>query len=229
MKNERNTAPSAWSLAWRSPAILFAVLMAPVLWAICFVNASVEKENAIERAKAQTAGVVRIFQESTERILLDIDRSLRMLRLLYETNPQSFDLNFWTKTASLTSDGAVRFTMIGPDGYVAATSGFQGPSTYLGDSEHFQRIKSLETDSLYIATPVKGRIAGQWSILICRKLHAPDGGFAGVIVGAIDPNAIGDLIGNLQFADRGSILLRNADSAVLFSRGLPSTQIGRRL
>src|SRR3954468_13852709 len=128
MISEQNSAPSAWLLAWRSPAILFAVLMAPVLWTIYFVNASVEKDNAIERAKAQTAGVVRIFQESTERILLDIDRSLRLLRLLYETNPQSFNLNSWAETASLTSGGTVRFTMIGPDGYITATTGFQGPS-----------------------------------------------------------------------------------------------------
>jgi len=228
MKNERNPAPSAWSLAWRSPAILFAVLMVPVLWAIYFVNASAEKENAIERAKTQTAGVVRIFQESTERILLDIDRSLRLLRLLYETNPHSFNLNSWAESASLTSGGAVRFTMIGPDGYIAATTGFQGPSAYLGDSEHFKKIRSLETDSLYIATPVKGRIAGQWSILISRKLHAADGSFAGVIVGAIDPNAIGDLLRSLQFGDRASILLRNSDNAVLFSRGLAAMQIGSR-
>src|SRR4051794_13573195 len=128
MKNERNPAPSAWSLAWRSPAILFAVLMAPVLWAIYFANASVEKEKAIERAKLHIGGVVRIFQESTERTVLDIDRSLRLLRLVYETNPQSFDLKFWATNASLISGGTVRFTMVGEDGYVfGTTTGYQGP------------------------------------------------------------------------------------------------------
>src|SRR4051794_9320897 len=101
MKNERNPAPSAWSLAWRSPAILFAVLMAPVLWAIYFVNGSVEKEKALDRATVQISGVVRIFQESTERMLLDVDRSLRLLRLVYQTHPQSFDLKFWADNASL--------------------------------------------------------------------------------------------------------------------------------
>src|SRR5579885_2857451 len=107
MKRKRNPAPDAWSLAWRSPAILFAVLMAPVLWAIYFVNGSIEKEQAIEHAKSQTAGVIRIFQEGTERILLDVDRSLRLLRLLYLNNPQSFDLKFWAENASSISGATV--------------------------------------------------------------------------------------------------------------------------
>ena len=80
MKREQKSAPSAWSLAWRSPAILIAVLMAPVLWTVFFLNASVEKQRALEHAKSQTAGVVRVFQEGTERVLLDVDRTLRLLR-----------------------------------------------------------------------------------------------------------------------------------------------------
>src|SRR5260221_3695374 len=134
MKNERSSLPNTWSLAWRSPAILFAVLMAPVLWAIHFVNASFEKAGAIEHAKLQTASVVRIFQENTERIFLEVDRSLRLLRLLYQRNPQAFDLKFWAQNASLMSGGTVNFTLIGADGYVAATTvDVHCPPVYLGN------------------------------------------------------------------------------------------------
>ena len=94
MTNERSPLPNSWSLAWRSPAILFAVLMAPVFWSVHFINSSFEKNTAIEKAKSQTANVVQIFQENTERIFLEVDRSLRLLRLLRQRNPESFDLKF---------------------------------------------------------------------------------------------------------------------------------------
>lgn len=228
MKSERKSAPNAWSLAWRSPAILIAVLMAPMLWTIYFLNASVEKQRALDHAKSQTAGVVRVFQERTERILLDVDRTLRLLRLLYLTNPASFDLKSWAENASSMAGTTVRFTMIGPDGYLAATtSSYQGPRLYLGDSEHFTKVKSLDADSLYIATPVRGRVSGKWSILMSRRIVAADGSFAGVIMGAIDPNSLGQFFDSFHLGERGSVLLRNAEGAVLFSKGLSSPPVGK--
>ncbi len=231
MSNERNSTPDVWSLAWRSPAILFAVLMAPVLWAVYFANASVEKDRAVDHAISQTAGVVRVFQEGTERILLDVDRSLRQLRLLYLRDPQSFDLKFWAENALSVSGATARFTMIGPDGYVIASTspGYQGGRMYIGDSEHFNKVSAMETDSLYIATPVRGRVSGKWTILMSRQMRAADGSFAGAILGAIDPNVIGEFFDGFHLGQRGSVLLRNTEGAVLFSRGLASPPVGKRL
>jgi diguanylate cyclase (GGDEF)-like protein/PAS domain S-box-containing protein len=229
MKSERKSAPNAWSLAWRSPAILIAVLMAPVLWAVYFINASIEKERALEHAKSQTAGVVRVFQEGTERVLLDVDRTLRLLRLLYLTNSQSFDLKFWVESASSISAATVRYTMVGPDGYmVATTGGYQGPPLYLGDSDHFNKVKSLKDDDFFIATPVRGRMSGKWSVLMSRRITAADGTFGGEIMGAIDPSAFGEFFDSFHLGTRGSVLLRNLDGAVLFSKGLSSPPVGTR-
>ena len=159
MTNEHGSLPNAWSLAWRSPAILFAVLMAPVLWTIHFVNARFEKESAIEHAKSQSASVIRIFQENTERIFLEVDRSLRLLRLVYQKDPAAFDLKFWAENASVMSGSTVQFTLIGADGYVVATTmNVQGPPVYLGDGEHFRKVKAFDTDDLYVGTAMLGRL-----------------------------------------------------------------------
>ena len=230
MTNERSPLPNAWSLAWRSPAILFAVLMAPVFWSVHFINSSFEKNTAIEKAKSQTANVVQIFQENTERIFLEVDRSLRLLRLLRQRNPESFDLKFWARNASLISGSTVNFTLIGADGYVDATTlDYQGPPLYFGAGEHFLKVKAQQTDDLYVATAVQGRLTGKWSILVSRQLRGTDGSFAGTIVGAIDPTAIGELFDSLQLGKRGGILLRNSDDAVLFARGPSPPQIGTRV
>jgi diguanylate cyclase (GGDEF)-like protein/PAS domain S-box-containing protein len=230
MTNERSSLPNAWSLAWRSPAILFAVLMAPVVWTIHFVNATFEKDSAVEHAKSQSASVARIFQENTERIFLEVDRSLRLLRLLHRQNPTSFDLKFWAENASLISGSTVNFTLVRPDGYVAATTlDVQGPPLYLGDGQHFLKVKALETDDLYVATAVLGRLSGKWSILAARQLRGTDGSFAGVITGAIDPSAIGEFFDSVQLGKGGSIFLSNSDNTILTTQGLSAPPVGTRL
>ncbi len=230
MTNEQGSLPNAWSLAWRSPAILFAVLMAPILWAVYFVNASIEKERAIEHAKTQTGGVVRIFQESTERIFSEVDRSLRLLRLLHQRDPAAFDLKFWADNASLMSGSIVQFTLIGADGYVKATTiPIQGPPLYLGDGEHFLKVKALDNDSLYVATAVLGKMIGKWAILMARPLRAADGSFAGVIVGAIDSNAIGDFYDTVRLGNSGNVLLRNSDNTILTARGFAAAPVGTKV
>ncbi len=163
-------------------------------------------------------------------MILDIDRSLRLLRLVYETNPQSFDLKFWATNASLISGATVRFTMVGEDGYVfGTTTGYQGPPIYVGDGDNFNKVRALETDTLYVAMPMTGRVSGKTSILVSRRLRKPDGSFAGVILGAINPDAIGGLYDSLQLGKRGGILLRNSENSVLVSRGLAAPPPGTRV
>jgi diguanylate cyclase (GGDEF)-like protein/PAS domain S-box-containing protein len=230
MSNERSPLPNAWSLAWRSPAILFAVLMVPALWIVHFVHAASEKERSVEHARSQSASVVRIFQENTERIFLEVDRSLRLLRLLHQRDPESFDLKFWARNASLMSGSAVNFTLIGADGYVAAsTLNLDGQPLYLGNGEHFLKVKKLGADDLYIATAVQGRLTGKWSILVSRKLQGPDGSFAGSIVGAIDPIVIGEFFDGVQLGKDGTIFLRNSDSTLLATRGPTAPPIGTKV
>src|SRR4029078_8985901 len=135
----------------------------------------------------------------------------RTLRLLYETNPKSFDLTYWAVSASLIAGNAIQFELIGPGGYmIKSTAGDQGARLYLGDREHFIKVAELEYDNLYVASPVIGRASGKWSIQTARKLRGKDGSFAGVIVGSIDPEEIGKFFETAQLGQNGSIVLRNA-------------------
>src|ERR1043166_8045542 len=180
MKTRLQTLSAASSLALRSPAILFAALMLPLIWAVLFANLFSERETALQQAKLHTNKVAQIFQENTERIFLGVDRSLRTLRLLYETDPQ-FDLKYWAENASLIAGNAIQFALIGSDGYmINTTAGYQGARLYLGDREHFVRVAALERDDLYVATPVIGRASGKWSIQIARKLRTRDGSFLAI-------------------------------------------------
>jgi diguanylate cyclase (GGDEF)-like protein/PAS domain S-box-containing protein len=228
MINEHQRA-SGDLIAWRSPAVLIALLLVPMFWFAYFMNNSFEKQRALRQAASHGTNVAQIFQESTERIFLGVDRSLHLIRFLYERDPAGFDLMFWAKNALMTSDGTLQFALIGRDGFlIASTNGYKGPPLYLGDREHFVRTAELADDVLYIATPVLGRVSGKWSIQVARRLNAADGSFAGVVVGSIDPDLIGSFFETAQLGENGSIILRNSENVVLAARGSTTSQLGRK-
>ena len=216
-------------IAWRSPTVLIALLLIPMFWLAFFANASFERERALRQATSHGTNVAQIFQESTERIFLSVDRSLHLIRFLYERDPAGFDLIYWAKNALVTSDGTLQFSVIGRDGFlIASTTGYKGPPLYLGDREHFVKTAELAEDVLYVATPVLGRASGKWSIQVARRLTAADGSFAGVVVGSIDPDLIGSFFETAQLGENGSIILRNAENVVLAARGSTTSLLGRK-
>jgi diguanylate cyclase (GGDEF)-like protein/PAS domain S-box-containing protein len=215
---------------WRSPALAIALLLVPLIWLAYFANGAFEKQRTLEQAESHAGNVARIFQESTERIFQGVDRSLQLLRFLYERDPAGFDIADWARHAQLTSDGTIQFALIGRDGFmIASTTGYHGPPLYLGDREHFIKTAELKDDALYVATPVLGRTTGKWSIQVARRLRAPDGSFAGVVVGSIDPELIGSFYDTAQLGDHGTLVLRNTDKVILATRGTAIFRIAHQV
>jgi diguanylate cyclase (GGDEF)-like protein/PAS domain S-box-containing protein len=224
---ERSPVPSAFSIAWRSPALLIAAAMVPLFWIAFFINAHNEENRAFEQAKSHTASVAQIFEENTERIFLGVDRSLRLLRMMWERSPSTFDLKSRTDDAELIAGGTLQIAIIGADGYMLQTTAdYEGPRLYLGDREHFINVWAMPGDDLYIGKPVRGRATGKASIQLTRKLRDKNGNFAGVIVGSVDPDRIGQFFASAQLGDHGAIVLRNANHVILAARGLRTAAIG---
>src|SRR5690242_9110843 len=207
-------------LAQRSAGVRIALIMVPIFWLIYFFGLSLEQRRAIAQGELHVSNVVRIFQENSERIFLNVDRTLILLRRLYESNPGEFNLKYWMERTSLSSAGVFQFSLIGRDGYMMdTTTDYYGPRLYLGDRDHFTHLAARKSDGMYVAPPVLGRASGKWSIQVARPLRNQDESFAGVIVGSIDPEQLGAFIETAQLGEHGSLILRNADNVLLVSRG----------
>jgi len=227
MSMERRSEPSLASVAWRSPALLLAAAMLPLFWAAYFVNSFAEETRAIEHAKSHSASLAQIFQENTERIFLGVDRSLRLLRSVWEKDPDAFDLKAWAENASLVAGSTVQIGVIGPDGFAKQTTvDYNGPPLYIGNREHFIKGATLDRDALYISKPVIGRASKRWVIQLVRRLQYADGRFAGVLVGSIDPDRVGEFLSTEQLGDKGAVILRNADNIILAARGISTPVMG---
>src|SRR5579864_2852369 len=55
----------------------------------------------------------------------------------------------------------------------------------LGDRDYFAIHRDRRDVGLFISAPHIGRVSGEWSIFLSRRLEHPDGSFAGVVAGSM--------------------------------------------
>ena len=103
------------------------------------------------------------------------------------------------------------------------------PSRRIGvqDREYFQFLKAHPEAGLTISPPFQGRVSGKWVILLSRRLNHPDGSFAGVALGTLTLESLGQTFSHVDVGRQGSISLRGANLELL--ERFPKTPGGDRL
>ena len=216
----RSNRPLQWLRFLLQPVPAFGTAIVVIFWIGLSYQLSIERAGAIRSAIARGHGAARLFEETTIRLLKDVDRTLLFMRLTYEENPEHFDLNRLAQRTSLFGDLTIQASVIGPDGYMKASStGYTGAPLYLGDREHFLAHVNSTTDQLFIGKPLLGRASGQLSIQLSRRLHQPDGSFGGVIVSSIDPKFAQQFYQSTELGDQSGISVRGLDGVIRAAYG----------
>jgi hypothetical protein len=128
-----------WLRASLQPVTLLGVIMIAACWIAVAYATSLERTAAVERAVLRSENLVRLFEDSTDQILLGIDRTLMLLRKGYEEEPDRFDLRNWAERTAVIGPLTIQITIVGSDGYIkATTTDYSGPPVYIGDREHFR-------------------------------------------------------------------------------------------
>lgn len=110
------------------PAPLFGIAIVAIFWIGLALLLNAERNKALENAIQRGTSLVLLFQENTIRLFKGVDQTLLMLRLAYEENPQHFDLRRWIDRTSFLGELTIQATLIGPDGYMrATTTDYSGP------------------------------------------------------------------------------------------------------
>jgi diguanylate cyclase (GGDEF)-like protein len=219
-----------WLRASLHPASFAGLILIAACWFVVAFVSSIEHEKTIEGALKHSEGLVRLFEQNTVDVLERFDRTLLLLRKSYEDDPDHFDLRSWAGRTALVGEDTLQLTLVGADGFVVATTtDYKGPPVYLGDREHFRTHLDLRSDNLFISEPVLGRASGKWSLQITRRVHSPDGGFAGVIVISADPNFIARFYRAVDIGKKGSLVVRNSDGIILAAQGISGNVVGRQV
>lgn len=91
---------------------------------------------------------------------------------------------------------------------------YPGPDIWLGDREWFKQQRDNPRVRLLIGEPVKSRAYGTWLIFVGRRVVAPDGSVAGVIVVGLDPEYF-EAIYKSALREGAAITLYHADGTML--------------
>ncbi|HEY1933570.1 MAG TPA: ATP-binding protein [Acetobacteraceae bacterium] len=214
----------------RQPGLAFGVLGIVVLWVGVLHALSVERRQAIAQAFDETANLASTIQQHVTGVSRAIDQTLLYVRASYASAPAKFDIAMWSAQGEFLTDPAFQVSIIGKDGTMVASS--TGPTTQrvdLSDREHFRVHVHSTQDRLFVSKPVIGRVSHKWSIQFTRKIIAPDGTFAGVVVVSLDPFYLSRIYDAADLGDDGAVVIIGTNGIVLGRAPIARQTIGQSL
>jgi diguanylate cyclase (GGDEF)-like protein len=216
-----------WLLASLQGTTLLGLAMIALIWVSLNFHLNAEREKSLQSTIQTVSNLARVFEEHTIRTINEIDKTLLLLRKVYEKDPRHFDISSWTNNGSLLSDLTLQFTIVGPDGLLKASSTFEiNTKTDLSDREYFKHHRTAVNDPLLISKPVLGRTSGKWTIQVTRRLRMPNGSFGGMVVASLDPEQLSRFYESIDLGNNGAIALRGTDGIIRAFRGFKDGEIG---
>ncbi len=203
-----------WLRALRQTTTYLGVVMIVAVWGGVFLLVNEEHNRADEDGVRQASNLARVFEEYISRVVKGTDSQLLLLRRMYEQNPADFDFARWTDTTKGLSDLTIHFTITGPDGIVRLST--LGPIRSKVDINRFESfsIHKRPEDELYISVPMIGQISRKPSILLTRRLTAPDGSFGGTVAASLDVLQLEKFYDSVDIGREGVITLVGFDGII---------------
>ena len=147
---------------------------------------------------------------------------------LSDLSPRFQDLVLYDRAASAKDLGAI--LVLDRDGVVVRGSKAAAAGADLGDREYFLAQKASPDRGLFISVPFTRRVTGNDDVIaLSRSLKAPDGSFAGVVVGTMRLAYFRELFSKADLGRSGVINLLRTDGISLMRTPYDVSQVGRNL
>ena len=190
------------------------LLLLALFWIGTTVHFSLRTDAAVSQARRDAGNLAMALEKQTERAIKGLDQTILFIKADYEKSGGDFDLNAWTRKAPLLNPLALQVAIIDSDGMLKDTSlGVPAKPIDLSDREHFRMHTDRDT-GLFISKPVLGRVSGQWSVQLSRRLEKADGSFDGVLVVSASPNYIARFLASVDIGRDGAVTLIGRDGYI---------------
>jgi two-component system sensor histidine kinase/response regulator len=207
--------------------LLFGALVILLIIGGVYYQLSNEHEAILEEARKHTSNLARAFEEHIRRTVKEVDQALLVLKRGYENDPQHFKLWEWSGKELLLQDLSAQISIANRDGVVLGTT--DGPAPVMvsvRNEDVFLHHVDRDDKMLFFGKP-KERGPGHWSIPLSRRLNAPDGSFAGVIIVSLDPYYLYRFYETVDLGAGGTVMLVGRDdivrARVSFARAGPNS------
>ena len=185
----------------------------------------IERTDAAERIVADAGNQAQIFEEQLQRKLLEVDQTLRILARAWEADPANFDLSAARRQFIVLNDLSSQVFIADEHGIVQHDTVPATVGTNVSRRDYFtyEAAQAADEDRLFISPTTMGTVTRQWQLNLARRLHRPDGGFAGVVVASMRISALG------SFYQMANIGARGVIAVVAMERGGVRVAVGPRV
>jgi signal transduction histidine kinase/DNA-binding response OmpR family regulator len=199
------------------------------------------RQAAIREYQDRQARLGMVIAEQTARAMQAVDAVLSATVAQIQTSGVNTDedLRRDTATEALHRDLMEKLrnlpqlnaiTLQDSTGHAVNTSRFwPSAGTDLSAGDMFQHFQKTSDDGPYLSKPEQGRLSGQWTVLLGRRIRGRDGRFAGVAVGAISLTYFSDFFATVDPDNREIITLLRRDGMILVQHPQALDSVGRTL
>ncbi|WP_010098935.1 diguanylate cyclase domain-containing protein [Burkholderia ubonensis] len=166
--------------------ILFIPLTGAVVlgasWAGVSMRLAAERTEVLASSREKTAVLVNALVQHAGTAIHDADVIALLVKREFELNEKVVNL------AALQSDGffsranAAQVSIVDANGQILQSTMPYAGGKFITDRRHFTVHRKPDVQGLYVSPPVLGRVSGEWTIQMTRRLESPDGRFAGIVV-----------------------------------------------
>ncbi len=201
------------------PLVIAGTIALIVLgWVALFHLIEREKTEAIEKTAATNASLTRAFGEYIRAGIKVIDMySWQLASEIERRGIERVKLSAHWRQIDSALPFIQQIGVIGADGTLAASAP-AFPRVDLADREHFRFHRDNGSARQFIATPVRYRSSGKWTIPLTRRLYTPGGAFAGVLVIGLDAEYFSSYFSSISLSGGDAMTIVRRDGVVLVRR-----------
>jgi diguanylate cyclase (GGDEF)-like protein len=191
---------------------LFILFLLIVTWGVVSLQIDSNQRNAIKNAQSDMQSIAEAYEQYVLRTLRNYDNVTKFLKHEFESHGGKLDLATIIAQGVLTEPSVVPVTVLDEHGDIVVTSHpGKVKDVNLSDREHF-KVHAESTDlDFFIGKPVIGRVSGQETVQMTRRLEHPNGDFAGVIVVSERPSVFTEFFSATHLGAHGYLMLQGTD------------------
>ncbi|WP_207458414.1 ATP-binding protein [Azospirillum sp. SYSU D00513] len=197
-----------------SVGVMGALLIAAV-WVVVTALISQHHEQAVVQTRRDATNLALAFEQHVIVSLTAVEQAMKLMELALREETETRDLSRWAERFNFLGNVHLRISVIGPDGHLKGSSlPHEGGRVDLTDRQHFRIHVEQPGFGTFISRPLLGRVSGEWSIQVTRRLERADGAFAGVLVFSIDPNYFARFYKTVDLGRQGVVTLIGRDGVI---------------
>jgi len=199
-----------------------------LLWGVVLFEQQGTREDAIAAAYSANSNLAIAFEEQTARALHGIDQAVSLVKREYQREGRRLDLAKLIESAGIDTRLVSSIGVIDERGdRIFNSASSQGVN--VADREPFLYHRDHDDKGLHIGAPMVGRVSGNWTIRVTRRIDKPGGGFGGIVGAAVDPKYFAGFYAKANIGEVGTIILARQDGTGLVRRSGQTYAFGENM